>query len=317
MRSVAIAALLTPAVMILAVGVAPVHAFTLASTGTGQHLRWHVGPGEPLHYTIEEKTVADLNMSQVYVRDAVAKSFATWKAVQCDVCHDPDGPACKPVSCNPHSLGLSFEFDGFAPQAPWGPECVNSAGETTPVTKDGCPAAGGPWSKRANGNQVMFLADPGEWIFGVSTIALTLVAANDVSGEISDADILLNAEHKTFCEPPCSDSAFDLQSTITHEAGHFLGLDHSLVDGATMVPQGLGGATFMRDLLGDDEQGVCRAYRMAYDPAGCQKPEEPGFFDCSAGPRRPASPWLGLLPVALALAALGCRRRLVAGPPAR
>jgi len=276
--------------------------YTLSRTDTGQHMRWNVGPQTPIRYTIDKAAQADLNLGEGRVREIVAIGFSTWKAVRCGVCHDPRGVACAPVSCAENELGLQFQDDGFTKQQPWGPICTNLAGEVTPVTLAGCPTSGGPWKKVPNGNQVMWLAAPGEWVFSQFTTALTLVAANEVTGAISDADILVNAEHKTFCIDGCKSNEYDLHSTITHEIGHLLGLDHTSVEEATMYAVGLPAELFMRDLHDDDIAGICQSYRMAFDSKGCPKTEEPGFFDCSSGPTRPAqSSVLWLLLVAIAV----------------
>src|SRR5262249_34975870 len=71
----------------------------------------------------------------------------------------------------------------------------------------------------------------------------------------------LNGGAGTFtdCEKQkCVSSMIDLQNTVTHEAGHLLGLGHSTVIGATMqastssTPE-----TSKRDLAPDDQKGYC------------------------------------------------------------
>jgi MYXO-CTERM domain-containing protein len=69
----------------------------------------------------------------------------------------------------------------------------------------------------------------------------------------------------------------DLQSILTHEAGHFLGLAHSLVNDATMYPSYNKGDVSFRDLSQDDQQGVCAIYPAdrpglpACDPTAASK----------------------------------------------
>ena len=84
------------------------------------------------------------------------------------------------------------------------------------------------------------------------------------AGVIREADIVLNPGAK-FSQSAKS-GTFDLQSTLTHEAGHFLGLDHSTIAGSSMHRhQSLNGlfaqpATYARTLSVDDEVGIKAHY---------------------------------------------------------
>ncbi len=65
--------------------------------------------------------------------------------------------------------------------------------------------------------------------------------ASTFVGEIVDADILLNPTGNSgvFATPtalPANPQAFDLESILTHELGHFFGFGHSGVWSATMLP---------------------------------------------------------------------------------
>ncbi len=61
----------------------------------------------------------------------------------------------------------------------------------------------------------------------------------------------------------------DLQNTITHEAGHLVGLAHSPVAGATMNATTKPGETTKRSLSPDDVAGVCAIYPQASGGCGC------------------------------------------------
>lgn len=70
-----------------------------------------------------------------------------------------------------------------------------------------------------------------------STLALTItstVTDGPNAGQITDADMLFNPN--TAFNTDSGTAVQDLQSVATHEAGHFLGLDHSSVVRAIMFP---------------------------------------------------------------------------------
>jgi matrixin len=86
-------------------------------------------------------------------------------------------------------------------------------------------------------------------IFGEgNNTARTRVFYDPESGEISEADIVINPSPYSAEGMPIQFSTdgtpdtYDLESTLAHEIGHFLGLGHSNVIGATMqAAQGLNG----------------------------------------------------------------------------
>lgn len=102
-------------------------------------------------------------------------------------------------------------------------------------------------------------------------LALTSVTFDVRDGVIVDADIEMNSANFTFAsgDDPSPGALQDLENTLTHEVGHFLGLDHArpethvgegqYVD-ATMADSSGPGETMKRDLLEDDIAGVCAIY---------------------------------------------------------
>src|SRR5262249_52877540 len=60
----------------------------------------------------------------------------------------------------------------------------------------------------------------------------------------------------------------DIQSIITHEIGHFLGLDHSALISSVMVPFGLPSQLDQRTLAYDDIAGIMEIYPKSSLPVG-------------------------------------------------
>jgi hypothetical protein len=116
--------------------------------------------------------------------------------------------------------------------------------------------------KKGNTNLIVFRDDAWPYEGSSNTLALTTVTYNLDTGEIYDADMELNSADNALTT---SDTAvqFDLQSIITHEAGHFLGLAHSETPAATMYPDYKPSSIDLRSLDPDDVLGICTIY-----PAG-------------------------------------------------
>jgi hypothetical protein len=113
----------------------------------------------------------------------------------------------------------------------------------------------------ANQNLIVFLDDGWPYNDANNTLGLTTVTFNADTGEIYDADMEINATGRnlsTTDQVPAN--GFDLQSVITHEAGHFLGLAHATDSKATMFAAYKPGTTALRTLTPDDVDGVCAIY---------------------------------------------------------
>ncbi|MCB9728292.1 MAG: matrixin family metalloprotease [Deltaproteobacteria bacterium] len=156
-----------------------------------------------------------------------------------------------------------------------------------------------------DGTNCLFrVSDPQRWEHGVNQVALTLVHFDNRRGAIVDVDMVLNAAWFGFAtEADCQPSDADLDAVLTHELGHFFGLDHSTVPEATMAPTSGPGDCQKRDLAPDDIAGFCAIYGVRRDEGG---------GGCGAG--GPTAPWT--LPAALAilLARAAWRRRRSPAP---
>lgn len=107
-------------------------------------------------------------------------------------------------------------------------------------------------------------------------LAVTIVWRDGDSGEMLDADIMINDQLATQfnaggpyancpaigCPPGTGNvpGAKDLQSIVTHEIGHFIGIGHSEVEEATMYSVTDQTSVSKRTLAQDDILAVCDIY---------------------------------------------------------
>jgi hypothetical protein len=144
-----------------------------------------------------------------------------------------------------------------------------------------------------------------------TALAFTLLWHDKNTGEILDVDMELNTGAGTFanCDRGCSSRMVDLANTITHEAGHLLGLGHTAVRGATMTTTAIGAETEKRTLETDDKSGYCSLDLPEFEcaTASCMCPAPPTYRSkpetqsCSCrtvGSTRSASHGSPLLPFA-------------------
>lgn len=116
-------------------------------------------------------------------------------------------------------------------------------------------------SEAGNANIVLFREDDWPYIGAANAIGITTTRFDRKTGALWDADIELNAvgQNLSIGDPIEGD---DLLSVLTHEAGHFLGLSHSLDREATMraVYDPSRDGTSFRSLADDDVAGICEIY---------------------------------------------------------
>jgi hypothetical protein len=108
------------------------------------------------------------------------------------------------------------------------------------------------------------------WDNGPLTIALTTITYSTSSGQIRDADIEFNGPEFLFTtvdSPKCVAGAeattcvaTDIENTMTHELGHFIGLDHVDTAGSTMESTAALGELKKRTIDLGSKQGFCVIY---------------------------------------------------------
>lgn len=125
-------------------------------------------------------------------------------------------------------------------------------------------------------NSVVWFTNGAAWgeRFSAAELARTLVIHKVRSGTIVEADIAVNLGGFAFSAgASCELGRYDLQSALTHEFGHFFGLDHSLVTSATMAPRSEPGDCELRTLDADDIAGFCATYDRPAEVEPTPEPE--------------------------------------------
>jgi MYXO-CTERM domain-containing protein len=225
-------------------------------------------------YVFNKATFSRIPMGETFVRNVFATSFQTWADV-----------TCGSTTSNPFLVAqaagttdtTSAEF------------LYDQPNESIVVVR-----SGSEWSSLADHDSL--------------ALALTLIWHDKKTGEILDVDMELNGGAGTFtdCSSSCRTSStnIDLQNTITHEAGHLLGLGHTDTRGATMQPSTTKSPeTEKRSLETDDKNGYC-ALKLPAGPckgSACKCSEAPVYAShqtirtCSCelvGREAPARGWI-------------------------
>ena len=105
-------------------------------------------------------------------------------------------------------------------------------------------------------NRVIWLGGA-NWRYSGGTLGLTTTSYYVGSGEIFDADMELNND--VTWSSTGSSSAFDYESIVLHEAGHFLGLNHT-ANGIAVMYASIAPGDIKRVLQSPDLTDVCSVY---------------------------------------------------------
>jgi hypothetical protein len=138
------------------------------------------------------------------------------------------------------------------------------------------------------------------------SLALTNQLYGLITGLVEYADIEINTHDNEFSTSD-NGQGIDLQSVITHEAGHYIGLAHSRAEDSIMVARycqsGVrcgGGVDKMRALADDDVAAVCALYPPG-GPGGVHYPDPQSKGCAASSSTRTSAPAFGFVALFSAL----------------
>jgi len=118
-------------------------------------------------------------------------------------------------------------------------------------------------------------------------LGLTTAHYDPKTGQIFDVDVELNGTAGNITTSNPEDGA-DLLSILTHETGHFLGLDHSSDKSAVMYAKYEPGGPSLRVLRADDIAAICAAHPPLLTPPSKDCRPQNGFSAvCAAEQKAP------------------------------
>jgi hypothetical protein len=112
---------------------------------------------------------------------------------------------------------------------------------------------------RSSGDRVNLVTVNTTESLGSGVLAATFLTS-DGSGNLTDVDIVFSRDVAFSTSASVDGGSYDLESVATHEAGHFLGLEHSGLARATMVPFTDRGEAQQRTPAEDDRIGASLLY---------------------------------------------------------
>ena len=249
------------AVAVIALAAPPAQAYQ-RSVNTGGLCMWWATRGHS--FIIDARGTPDVAGPAAFT--AVRKSFAAWAGVPGSDLTFPD----QGLSLDPKNRKVGY----FPGESNVNLVLWRTANCSTAVPPgDSCTQQGGCGNKYDC------------WENGDGVIASTRTTSNRTTGQILDTDIELNdapgSDGSTRLRFTANDGApcigptqtgcvrTDIENTVTHEAGHSLGLEHTPVADATMFATAPEGETSKRTLHADDLQAIQEIYPLGKPTVTC------------------------------------------------
>jgi hypothetical protein len=249
-------------------------ALALGQTSSAPYVRSRVEAGDAttqcLYWTVPKITWYQSSLGNPQTKpvgsefDAVRRSFQSWQTIfsQCGNLSLAEGGIVDDRKVGYDPSGDNRNLVLFR---------TRRCGDTSIV-----PAADPCWKDQSCANTYDC------WDSSAQTIAVTLTTYDEKSGIIYDSDIELNSPEFYFttsdgvvCNPPAVTTnciSTDVQNTMTHEIGHFVGLDHTDSIGSTMNPRAPQGETSKRTIDSGSRDFVCKAYPKGQASQACIHP---------------------------------------------
>lgn len=258
-----------------------------------EYVRWYV---DEIPVFLDDRLTPDAAPEDV--REAVAKSIATWNDVGC----------LHPL------LAVPIEVSGVPPMREID---GHTQGSNLIVFQNA-----DEWAQ--------YHTEKPDNILDMSKVlALTTLYYRPDTGEARSYSLEINNGAHVFSAPPAASrtpftqvqpttGTNDIQNMLTHELGHVLGLDHPCSTSTlmnpcsetTMYPKAPLGETKKRTLDQDDMDGLCGLYGDDWVPQPPELPGHGGGCVASPGPHAmPDPPYSTLLTLLLAPLALAVLRR--------
>lgn len=179
--------------------------------------------------------------AQAYVRIVINGRILTWSAPNIGWNLHVAGSA--DIADGSHEAAIQHAFSSW-----------ESVGGSQIEFTRGADVAAGP----AGPTHVVMWDEAGETGYFPSNsgiVALTPISYDTGSGNILDADVIFNGIDYDWSTVGADDT-FDVQDVLTHELGHFIGLDHSPTLGGSMWPYVSPKQWLHRSLSLDDRSGA-------------------------------------------------------------
>ncbi len=212
--------------------------YVVEKSESGATLRWFIQPGDRVEYSVNLASCTDITDPNALL-NAIQNSFNAWESVE--------------------ESFIAFRYMGDTTLTEIGEEA---------------PCADNPTNTCLYPDSVSLLVWLSTWPYDPTVIGLTTNWYYVDSGEIISSDIEFNMQHYTWriindpltCNPQVDTDVVDVQNIVTHEIGHFIGLDHTPVEGATMYYASPPCDTEKRTLHQDDIDGVVFLYPVSNYP---------------------------------------------------